>query len=984
MRSVLFSLWCLFACIVGGAAGATRGVSPAEAQASAESLLAHLQASPREDLATCAALDEAFIAEGVIVHGYAELESRYHLCPILSRAGEYVGVVAVHAHSGKWCWYTLGAPRESLFGTDRKTAVVAARNHAMGRGLTLTVAEPIAVVLPDKHVYWLVRGANDVRDERVLVSVDDRHAPPLSTVDGSLADHLERQPRISQHQPPADWQPSGRDAVRLPRPDVYNISGLPFDYQIMSWYCGCAAVAMMLDYYGAEIGQHDIGDVANESPYYGTYAIDNRRACHFSAMSTALQNPDLHGYNERSLGYAGNDTWLYDDPYNHLKDQIASNTPMEILTCYDGYCDTGHYRVVKGYDDGLNEFIVHDPWYGAPFFGPELHFDQQFLVEDMWRPWYNCWGMTTGPWTVNLTLPEQVDPSEAFQVIADVHYPGAGPFGGQHRASPSTARISLPEGFALAGGSAVVTLPDLYSGDRGQAVWDVIAGESSGEATIAVRAMGIITATSSSYPSYTDSIGGHGCAEILVGAGRIGDWGPDERLTDNLAGSSTAWSNGRSVYAEPHGVVHVVWADSRDGNSEIYYRRWGDAWGAETRLTDDPGFSDNPVIAGGPGGALHVAWVDTRDGNQEIYYKKWDGSSWSSDTRLTDYGTGDVYPAIAADGLGNVHVVWHRLYSFWARVVHLQWDGVSWSEPLLLGGVPNYAARMPSIAACPDGTTYVAYEQDAASREPGDIYVRIFDGSSWTDPVALTSDPSYSRCPSVTVDPNGHAHIVWHDGRDLSGAIYYSSYEGNTWSSPEGIVTDLHDQQCATIACDPYGWLHVAWQDARDGNAEIYYKSRMGSWSADERLTAAAHASVQPSIATDAGGQACLVWTDCRDGNDEVYCKQRFIDPAALPDASPGLSSFPGIVWSVWPTPVSARATVEFTLQRAAPVRLEIFDTGGRHVRTLIEGNLPAGQHRATWDRQDAAGRCVDSGIFYLRLRAAGQSANRPLVIFGD
>jgi hypothetical protein len=70
--------------------------------------------------------------------------------------------------------------------------------------------------------------------------------------------------------------------------------------------------------------------------------------------------------------------------------------------------------------------------------------------------------------------------------------------------------------------------------------------------------------------------------------------------------------------------LHVAWYDYRDGNEEIYYKRsidGGDTWGADTRLTNAAGGSYNPSVAV-YGNNVHVAWQDDRDGNYEIYYKK--------------------------------------------------------------------------------------------------------------------------------------------------------------------------------------------------------------------------------------------------------------------------------------------------------------------------------------------------------------------------
>ena len=70
--------------------------------------------------------------------------------------------------------------------------------------------------------------------------------------------------------------------------------------------------------------------------------------------------------------------------------------------------------------------------------------------------------------------------------------------------------------------------------------------------------------------------------------------------------------------------VHIVWRDSRDGNNEIYYASLDSAGNFlvnETRLTFDTSSSDLPAIAADSMNRLHLVWADNRDGNFEIYYK---------------------------------------------------------------------------------------------------------------------------------------------------------------------------------------------------------------------------------------------------------------------------------------------------------------------------------------------------------------------------
>ena len=95
-------------------------------------------------------------------------------------------------------------------------------------------------------------------------------------------------------------------------------------------------------------------------------------------------------------------------------------------------------------------------------------------------------------------------------------------------------------------------------------------------------------------------------------------WGPDTRLTissDSSCSPSISVSNSH---------VHVGWQDKRDGNWEIYYKQSSDegvTWSADTRLTNNSAVSQLPSLAAS-GPSVHVLWTDTRDGSTEIYYKR--------------------------------------------------------------------------------------------------------------------------------------------------------------------------------------------------------------------------------------------------------------------------------------------------------------------------------------------------------------------------
>ncbi len=133
------------------------------------------------------------------------------------------------------------------------------------------------------------------------------------------------------------------------------------------------------------------------------------------------------------------------------------------------------------------------------------------------------------------------------------------------------------------------------------------------------------------------------------------NWGAEIRLTGH---SSISDQPSIAVFGS---LVHVVWHDDREANPEIYYKRSTDGginWGADTRFTNNPYYSFSPNIAVS-GSLVHVVWFDGRDGNSEIYYKHSTngGIIWGSETRLTNNPSDSRDPFIAYFG-SLLHVLW--------------------------------------------------------------------------------------------------------------------------------------------------------------------------------------------------------------------------------------------------------------------------------------------------------------------------------------
>jgi hypothetical protein len=95
-------------------------------------------------------------------------------------------------------------------------------------------------------------------------------------------------------------------------------------------------------------------------------------------------------------------------------------------------------------------------------------------------------------------------------------------------------------------------------------------------------------------------------------------WGTDNWLINGISGS--IFPN----IAASGTLAHIVWFDSRNTSLAIYYKRSvnnGNNWEADTRLTLTDSMAVAPSIALS-GNTVHVVWADKRNDNFEIYYKR--------------------------------------------------------------------------------------------------------------------------------------------------------------------------------------------------------------------------------------------------------------------------------------------------------------------------------------------------------------------------
>ncbi|HMQ47682.1 MAG TPA: FlgD immunoglobulin-like domain containing protein [Saprospiraceae bacterium] len=195
--------------------------------------------------------------------------------------------------------------------------------------------------------------------------------------------------------------------------------------------------------------------------------------------------------------------------------------------------------------------------------------------------------------------------------------------------------------------------------------------------------------------------------------------------------------------------------------------------------------------------------------------------------------------------------------------------------------------------------------------------------------------------------------------------IYKSSNFGNTWGSIQG---DLPDLSVNALAIHPFvsGVLFAAtdlgvfitlddgqtWTEYND-NLPVTFIMDIEFNPADTTLRVGTHGR---------GAWMTKAWMP-----EDVTSVHQHEEP-----------SF-GIL-NIYPNPVSTTMQIDFYLDKADQVRVEIVDVLGQNIAHLPLGNQAAGTHQVSWDGKSSRGMDIPPGSYFVRLIVGNQVRTNSFV----
>ena len=211
-----------------------------------------------------------------------------------------------------------------------------------------------------------------------------------------------------------------------------------------------------------------------------------------------------------------------------------------------------------------------------------------------------------------------------------------------------------------------------------------------------------------------------------------------------------------SIAATRDGVVHLVWSDNRNLRTQLWTKRFvpGSGWTADQQLVFSSSVSTSANVVASYSGRVHVVWRDTRDGNSEVYYKEYlPATGWDPvDTRLTTQAATQWEAQVDADPMDNLYIVWsdQRNGSSNQDIFYRERMGGIWQPEISLVGAgtdtTNQPQQFPGITHDGTGKSYVTWTDwrlPASNGRNKDVFYK--EGIGVVTAVDATPAPAFSR-----------------------------------------------------------------------------------------------------------------------------------------------------------------------------------------------------------------------------------------------
>ena len=282
-------------------------------------------------------------------------------------------------------------------------------------------------------------------------------------------------------------------------------------------------------------------------------------------------------------------------------------------------------------------------------------------------------------------------------------------------------------------------------------------------------------------------------------------------------------------------------------------------------------------------------------------------------------------------------------------------------------GDPIGDVHCGSVAFSPDGKTLACGRETGALRlwevgREGRVSKSGFESAAKRTDLPF-QDPTYGN-GSVSFSPDG-SKLAYGITTGNTALMDMASRERLIRIEDRGEVAFSPDGHTLAIGndCEPV----IRLWDVETGQHKATLKGHLST--ADKINSIAFSPDGTLASASDDG---ILLW----DMSPFVTDPSEITVVSAVEPAVPSASGLDAIA----PNPFNTTTRISYSMAAPGPVRLEIYNTLGQRVRTLVDEGQPPGSYRVLWDARDQEGAMVSAGVYLARLHYRGGAETRRLL----
>lgn len=287
-------------------------------------------------------------------------------------------------------------------------------------------------------------------------------------------------------------------------------------------------------------------------------------------------------------------------------------------------------------------------------------------------------------------------------------------------------------------------------------------------------------------------------------------------------------------------------------------------------------------------------------------------------------------------------------------------------------------AHDADLAVTADGLVMV-YVRDTWLPGVSELCVQHLRNGTWETPTVLTF-ALHLASPSVACDREGNVLVAWildNTANNSAPALQTTLISSGTVGPIRTRATDGYIYRVQVDAQGPGRYFMLTQETGQP--MQIFLRGGDGRVFYPKQLLNSENDSDWPSFAVQFGGlRVAAMWNAY--GNPTygdrlmtTYCNAAVM--TAAPQEPPNVGSS-GI--EAYPNPFNPRTQLQFELSSTQWVKVAIFDSRGRLVRSLHDGTLPVGAQSLEFDGRDEGGNILASGVYFAQVRP---SSDAPKVV---